>query len=84
MKGAMVAYNPCCKCENKKMCQMCEITYYRHILESDIALPLILCNECTHYTPVEGGKPLCALHSIAVAHDDFCSYGERRGKDAVD
>ena len=41
-------------------------------------VPVVRCKDCKHYTPVEGGKPLCALHSIAVAYDDFCSYGERR------
>ena len=42
------------------------------------AVPVVRCKDCKHYTPVEGGKPLCALHSIAVAQDDFCSYGERK------
>ena len=49
--------------------------------EDDIFKPtidIVRCEECKHYAPVEGGKPLCALHSIAVAYDDFCSYGERR------
>lgn len=32
MKGAMIAYNPCHKCENTQMCSMCEITYYRKML----------------------------------------------------
>ena len=32
MKGAMIAYNPCYKCENTQMCSMCEITYYRKML----------------------------------------------------
>lgn len=39
---------------------------------------VVRCKDCKHYTPVEGGKPLCALRSIAVGQDDFCSYGERR------
>ena len=42
---------------------------------------VVRCKDCKHYTPEEGGKPLCALHSIAVAHDDFCSYGERKDND---
>ncbi len=45
------------------------------------AVEVVRCKDCKQYTPVEGGKPLCALHSIAVAHDDFCSYGERRRED---
>lgn len=32
MKGAMIAYNPCHKCENTQMCSMCEITYYRKMM----------------------------------------------------
>ena len=42
------------------------------------AVEVVRCKDCKHYTPVEGGKPLCALHTIAVTQDDFCSYGERR------
>lgn len=40
------------------------------------------CRECKHITPVEGGLPLCALHNIACAHNDFCSYGERKDGDS--
>lgn len=39
---------------------------------------VVRCRDCREYTPVEGGKPLCALHSIGVSYDDFCSYAERR------
>ena len=49
--------------------------------EDDIFKPtieIVRCEECKHYTPVEGGKPFCALHITAVAYDDFCSYGERK------
>jgi hypothetical protein len=35
------------------------------------------CKECEHYQLVEGGKPLCDLHTIAVCGDYYCSYGER-------
>ena len=31
-----------------------------------------------HYIPAPWGS------RMAVSHDDFCSYGERRGKDAID
>ena len=41
---------------------------------------VVRCRDCMEYTPVEGGKPLCALHSIGVAYDDFCSYAERRSE----
>lgn len=41
---------------------------------------VVRCRDCREYTPVEGGKPLCALHSIGVAYDDFCSYAERRSE----
>ena len=41
-------------------------------------IDIVRCEECKHYTPVEGGKPFCALHITAVAYDDFCSYGERK------
>ena len=42
---------------------------------------VVRCSECQQYTPVEGGKPLCALHNIACSGDDFCSYGERRSEE---
>lgn len=42
------------------------------------AVIVVRCRDCREYTPVEGGKPLCALHSIGVAYDDFCSYAKRR------
>ena len=29
MKGAAIAYNPCYKCTNKIMCEMCELKLYR-------------------------------------------------------
>lgn len=29
MTGAVIAYNPCLKCTNKIMCEMCELKLYR-------------------------------------------------------
>jgi len=39
--------------------------------------PVVRCRECKHITPVEGGLPLCTLHNIARAYNDFCSDGAR-------
>lgn len=36
------------------------------------------CRDCNHITPVEGGLPLCTLHNIACAYNDYCSFGERK------
>lgn len=47
-------------------------------IDSGVLVEVVRCSECQQYTPVEGGKPLCALHNIACSGDDFCSYGERR------
>lgn len=41
------------------------------------AVPVVRCKDCIHYTPVEGGPPLCTQHNIAVFNSGFCSYGER-------
>ena len=38
------------------------------------------CRDCIHITPVEGGLPLCTLHNIARAYNDFCSDGDRVGE----
>lgn len=46
------------------------------------AVPVVRCKDCKHITPVEGGLPLCALHNIACAYNDFCSYGERKEGDS--
>lgn len=40
---------------------------------------VVRCSQCKHITPVEGGLPLCTLHNTAVAYNDFCSHGERKG-----
>jgi hypothetical protein len=40
-------------------------------------VPVVHCRDCKHITPVEGGLPLCALHNIARAYNDFCSAGAR-------
>ena len=45
------------------------------------AVPVVRCIDCYHITPVEGGLPLCTLHNIACAYNDFCSYGERKEGD---
>lgn len=42
------------------------------------AVEVVRCKDCKHYAPIEGGKPLCEWYTIAVAYDDFCSYGERK------
>lgn len=41
------------------------------------AVPVVRCRDCKHITPVEGGLPLCTLHNIARAYNDFCSDGAR-------
>lgn len=38
---------------------------------------VVRCRDCAHITPAEGGLPLCALHNIARAYNDFCSDGTR-------
>ena len=43
---------------------------------ADVA-PVVHCRDCKHITPVEGGLPLCTLHNIARAYNDFCSDGAR-------
>lgn len=43
---------------------------------ADVA-PVVRCRDCKHITPVEGGLPLCTLHNIARAYNDFCSDGAR-------
>ena len=30
MIGSCIAFNPCCKCVEKGMCNICELTYYRN------------------------------------------------------
>ena len=40
-------------------------------------VPVVRCRDCIHITPVEGGLPLCTLHTIARAYNDFCSDGAR-------
>ena len=30
MIGSCIAFNPCCKCVEKDMCNICELTYYRN------------------------------------------------------
>lgn len=40
-------------------------------------MAVVRCRDCTHITPVEGGLPLCTLHNIARAYNDFCSDGTR-------
>lgn len=73
-------------------CQECihnEMCYATHTDDSHACcnfknaadvVEVVRCRDCREYTPVEGGKPLCALHSIGVAYDDFCSYAERRSE----
>jgi hypothetical protein len=51
---------------------------YEDIKRFKNLVEVVRCKDCKHYAPVEGGKPLCELHSHAVAQDDFCSYGERK------
>lgn len=38
---------------------------------------VVRCRDCKYIVPVEGGLPLCALHNIARAYNDFCSDGAR-------
>lgn len=45
---------------------------FDEIPAADVA-PVVRCRECKHITPVEGGLPLCTLHNIARAYNDFCS-----------
>lgn len=40
------------------------------------AVEVVRCKDCKYITPVEGGLPLCCQHNVAVAYNDFCSYGE--------
>lgn len=57
----------------------CRHTFVECILgepAADVA-PVVRCRDCKHITPVEGGLPLCALHNIARAYNDFCSDGAR-------
>ena len=50
----------------------------------DEFVQVVRCKECSYYQPTEGGKPLCVLHTIAVARDDFCSNGARRATNEAD
>ena len=55
------------------------------------AVEVVRCQECRYFDPKADGTvgfckcgEVCGYcHSMRVA-DDFCSYGERRDKDAVD
>lgn len=49
---------------------------------ADVA-PVVRCKDCKHITPVEGGLPLCTLHNIARAYNDFCSDGAGRTEQGV-
>ena len=60
----------------------CRSAFYQCINDepaADVA-PVVRCRECKHITPVEGGHPLCTLHNIARAYNDFCSDGDRVGE----
>lgn len=48
------------------------------------AVEVVRCKDCKHFNPVEGGLPLCTMHLVAMAYNDFCSYGERRNDNATD
>lgn len=43
---------------------------------------VVRCKDCKYYEPCEGGKDYCCWYESGVGENDFCSYGERRDKDA--
>ena len=48
------------------------------------AVEVVRCKDCQNRTQSGGMVLHCSLNGIEVDDDDFCSYGERVKKDAVD
>lgn len=42
-----------------------------------LSTEVVCCKDCKYITDVEGGLPLCCKHNIAVAYNDYCSFGEK-------
>lgn len=44
-----------------------------------LSIEVVCCKDCKYITEVEGGLHLCCKHNIAVAYNDYCSFGEKLG-----
>ena len=53
-------------------------------IEAVDAVEVVRCKDCERRTQSCGMVLHCSLNGIQVDDDDFCSYGERVKKDAVD
>ena len=62
MQGAMIAYNPCWRCEKTQECSMCEITYYRNVLGVN--------NSVTNKTILEKERQWPTLGTLSNAEKD--------------
>lgn len=51
------------------------------------AAPVVRCVNCIHYgaeaSAFDAWTPFCLRHKLTTFPDDFCSYGEKRGDDAI-
>lgn len=65
MTGAVIAYNPCLKCTNKIMCEMCELKLHRDGVTVQKWIPV------SERLPEEEG-----LYLVAVVNDHERRYSK--------
>lgn len=86
MIGSCIAFNPCCRCDEKANCNICELTYYRNgYIKSPTAdvVEVVRCKDCKYFTEemiADDLEYICNFFGgmITISPDYYCSYGERR------